>query len=73
MQQIQGNKGAFSDEIITQVAEISSFIHNCDIKLDQEMDTDYPPFSTWYDLFLEKEIVTERIGRVLQNRVKKMI
>jgi thiamine kinase-like enzyme len=28
---------------------------------------------TWYDLFLEKEIVTERIGPEIKNRIKKLI
>ena len=73
MQELQLRIGNFEDDIIIQVAKSASYIHNCDILFDEELKVDYPPFLTWYDLFLDKEIVAERIGKDVQKRVKKML
>lgn len=73
MQEMLIQGGNFEDSIIIQVAESASYIHTHDIINNGEFDNDYPPFLTWYDLFLEKEIVTERIGKEIKNRVKTLI
>jgi thiamine kinase-like enzyme len=67
------HKTKFEDAIIMQVAESAAHIHNHNIPDNRIFDNDYPPFMTWYDLFLEKEIVTERIGPEIKNRIKKLI
>ncbi|MBD7911588.1 phosphotransferase [Clostridium cibarium] len=73
MQEMLIQKGKLEDRIIVEVAESASYIHNCNILNKDEFHDDYPPFLTWYDLFLEKEIVTERIGKEIKERVKTLI
>lgn len=73
MQEMLTQRGKFEDGIIMQVAESAAYIHNCEVVNNGEFDNDYPPFLTWYDLFLEKYIVTERIGNDIKERVKKLI
>ncbi|WP_143315150.1 phosphotransferase [Clostridium sp. HBUAS56017] len=73
MQEMLIQKGKLEDRIIVEVAESASYIHNCNILNKDEFHDDYPPFLTWYDLFLEKEIVTERIGQDIKERVKTLI
>lgn len=66
-------RGRFEDSIIRQVAESVAYIHNFDVVNNGEFDNDYPLFLTWYDLFLEKDNVTEHIGKNIKERVKKLI
>lgn len=73
MQEILIQNGKLEDNIIIQVAESASCIHNHDIINNGEFDSDYPPFLTWYDFFIEKEIVTERMGKEIKERVKLLI
>lgn len=73
MQEMLAQRGKLEDNIIMQVAESASYIHNHDIVNNGEFDDDYPPFLTWYDFFLENDIVTERIGNDIKYRVKKLI
>lgn len=73
LQELQAQIGNFEDDTIIQVAESASYIHNCDILFNEEINIDCPPFLTWYDLFLDKELVTERIGKDVHKRVKKML
>lgn len=73
MQEIQVGNGSFDDDIIIQVAEAASYIHKCDISFDEELCDDYPPFLTWYDLFLDNEMVLERLGKDIMKRVKTLL
>lgn len=73
MQEKLRKRSKFEDDFIAQVAESAACLHNFDAINNGEFDNDYPVFSTWYDLFLEKEIVTERIGNQIKERVKKLI
>lgn len=73
MQEMLIQRGKLEDSVIIQVAESASYIHNYDITNKGVFDNDYPPFVTWYDLFLEKEIVAERIGKGVKGRVKTLI
>lgn len=73
MQEMLVQKGKLEDNTIIQVAESASYIHNSNIIDRGEFDTNYPPFLTWYDLFLEKKIVTERIGIDIKKRVKTLL
>ncbi|MDU1412680.1 MAG: aminoglycoside phosphotransferase family protein [Clostridium sp.] len=73
MQAMLIQRDKLEDSIISQVAESCSYIHNYDIADKDVFDNDYPPFLTWYDLFLEKEIVTDRIGKDIKERVKMLI
>lgn len=73
MQEMLIQRGKLEDSIIIQVAESASYIHNYDIINKGEFDNDYPPFLTWYDLFLEKEMVTGRIEKEIKERVKTLI
>jgi serine/threonine protein kinase len=73
MQEVFAQKGKVEDSIIIQVAECASRIHSTKVIENGEFDTDYPPFPTWYDLFLENEIVTKRIGVEIKNRVKMLL
>lgn len=73
MQDMLIQRGKFEDDIIKQVAKSAAFIHNSNVVNSGEFDNDYAPFSMWYDLFLEKDIVTERIGIDIKERVKKLI
>lgn len=76
MQEMLIQRGKLEDSIIIQVAQSASYIHNYDIANitnKSVFDNDYPPFLTWYDLFLGKEIVTERIGKKIKERVKALI
>ncbi len=73
MQKMQIHNGKLEDDIITQVAKSAAYIHNSDILFDTKMNEDYPPFLTWYDSFLDKEMVMERLGQDIQKRVKTML
>lgn len=61
------------NNITIQVAESASYIHNYDVINRSEFDNNYPPFLTWFDLFLENEIVAKRIGKEITERVKKLV
>lgn len=75
LQEILIQRGNFQDNIIIQVAESAACIHNHDVINNGEFNTlnDYPSFLTWYDLFLEKDNTTKRIGNDIKKRVKKLI
>lgn len=73
MQEMLIQRCKLKDSIIIQVAENASYIHNYDVTNKGVFDNDYPPFLTWYDLFIEKEIVAERIGKEIKERVKTLI
>lgn len=61
------------EDIIAQVAKSAAYIHSSDIIFNDEDCVNYPPFLTWYDMFLDKELVIERLGRDVHNRVKALI
>ncbi len=73
MQDILIQRGECKDSIIVQVAESAAYIHNYDIEKKGDFDNDYPPFFKWYDLFLQNEIASERIGEAIKERVRKLI
>lgn len=73
MQEIAAKRGRFEDDIIVKAAESAAYIHSCDAGDYDEFNNDYPPFLTWYDLFLDNDIVAERIGKDISKRVKKLI
>lgn len=73
MQEILMQRGKCEDNIIIQVAESASYIHNYDVINKSEFNNNYPPFLTWFDLFLENEIAVKRIGKDIKERVKKLV
>lgn len=75
MQEIIIQNGKIQDDILAQVAESAAYIHNHDDVSHWKFQTleDYPPFSTWYDLFLSEANVTERLGSDVVRRIKKLI
>lgn len=73
MQDILIQRGECKDSIIVQVAESAAYIHNYHIEKKGDFDNDYPPFFKWYDLFLQNEIASERIGEAIKERVRKLI
>ena len=73
LQEIQLQRSGIEDDIIIQVAKNAAIIHNHEILFDFEFNVDYPPFLTWYDLFLDKKVVAERLGKDIKKRVKAML
>lgn len=71
MQEVM-QRGYLEDNMIVQAAESASRIHNSTI-VNWEFDEEYPPFETWYDLFLDNEMAAERIGQETKERVQKLI
>ena len=73
MQHMILNHGKVENDIIRQVAESAAYIHNSPIKNEGQFYNDYPPFLTWYDLFLKEENVLMRLGDDLIIRIKRLI
>ena len=73
LQEVVVQEGRVDDVIIQQVAEIAAHIHNCEVLDSAVFQNDYPPFISWFGLFLEKDIVRDRIGSDIKERVIKLI
>lgn len=73
LQDVILQEGRVNDFIIQQVAEIAAHIHNCEVLDSSVFQNDYPPFITWFESFLEKDIVTERIGSDMKERIHRLI
>lgn len=73
MEEVLIQRGGCKDSIIVQVAESAAYIHNYHIEKKGDFDNDYPPFLKWYDLFLQNEIASERIGEEIKKRIRKLI
>ncbi|MGD7022256.1 aminoglycoside phosphotransferase family protein [Rossellomorea vietnamensis] len=64
--------GKLDDMIIKKVAESAALIHNTPFKEDDEGEI-YPPFHTWFNLFLNQENVIGRLGIDLKKRVERLV
>lgn len=73
MEEVLIQRGGCEDSIIVQVAESAAYIHNYHIEKKGDFDNGYPPFLKWYDLFLQNEIASERIGEEIKERIRKLI
>lgn len=73
MQELINQQGRLDDQFLIQVAESASYIHNHKVEDRDEFADNYPPFTTWYDLFLDDDLVTARLGTDMKARVKKLI
>lgn len=72
MQETIKKSGKLDDMIIKKVAESAAHIHNNPFKEDEESEK-YPPFHTWFDLFLHQENVTDRLEVDLKKRVERLV
>ncbi len=64
----------FDNEIIYQVAKNLAMIHQFDInQLVGFEKMNLPPFHTWFDLFLDNEYTSRRLGNNMVNRIKKLV
>ncbi|QVK17504.1 phosphotransferase [Mycoplasmatota bacterium] len=67
-------KGSLDDKLIKQVAKTAALIHQVDKKrLCGFVEAEYPPFSTWYNLFLDNHYVIERLGNKIVDSVKTLV
>lgn len=75
MQELINRTGKLEDRLLIQVAESAARIHNAAIVNNGEFGTlaDYPPFLSWYSLFLENKATSERLGDVVKERVERLI
>jgi thiamine kinase-like enzyme len=73
LQEVALQRGSMDDYAIVQAAEIAAIIHNYEPVEKSLFQSQYPPFSTWYDLFLNNEYVGKRLGGDTMEKVKRLI
>lgn len=73
LQSLVVKSGKFDQRIISQVAKSAAVMHSYDFEKSEEFNDNYPPFLTWYELFLDNEWASARLGSDIKNRVKQLI
>ncbi len=69
-----GRVEIISDDTIKQVAILSAKVHNTPIEDVKDIEKlDLPPFSIWYDYFLDNKNTTKRLGVDVKRRIKSII
>lgn len=73
LQEVSLQRGSMDDYAIVQAAEIAAMIHSFEPTEDDLFQNHYPPFTTWYDRFLDNEYVEKRLGGEIVEKVKQLI
>lgn len=64
----------FNNDIIRQVARSAALIHNFKGEsINEFTKLDLPPYSTWYELFLNNSNASRRLGNEIVKRVKRLV